>query len=314
MLRRTYYLGKRAQLIVAGIIEDRLRDADRGNHDGSAAAVTAESKTMIDVANYSEPEVLRDGTAMLIRAIRPDDKQRLLKHFNGLSAQSIYYRFFGIKRSLTEDDLAHLTELDFVNHVGLAVTVQVGDDERFIGVGRYIRIQDPHCAEVAFAVLDDEYGHGIGTLLLKHLARIAQRNGISEFGADVLARNHQMLEVFANSGFSSHNIVNSQQTVLQDAQRHEQQIKAERARRQSDIEQASLREIGLNRAQTAIRLLIDQVISFGREIWRSGDDILVFPPFATVDLAQNQLRVKLSEFKYQLLPLLPSERQGPQRI
>jgi GNAT superfamily N-acetyltransferase len=159
---------------------------------------------MIDAANYSALEVLRDGTAMLIRAIRPDDKQRLLQHFNGLSAQSIYYRFFGIKRSLSEDDLARLTELDFVNHVGLAATVQAGDDERFIGVGRYIRTQDPHRAEVAFAVLDEYQGHGIGTLLLKHLARIAQRNGISEFGADVLASNHQMLEVFANSGFSFH--------------------------------------------------------------------------------------------------------------
>jgi hypothetical protein len=63
----------------------------------------------IGVANYSELEVLRDGTAMLIRAIRPDDKHRLLQHFNGLSAQSIYYRFFGIKRSLTEDHLARLT-------------------------------------------------------------------------------------------------------------------------------------------------------------------------------------------------------------
>jgi GNAT superfamily N-acetyltransferase len=159
---------------------------------------------MIDAVNYSALEVLRDGTAMRIRAIRPDDKQRLLQHFNGLSAQSIYYRFFGIKRSLTEDDLARLTELDFVNHVGLAATVQAGDDERFIAVGRYIRTQDPHRAEVAFAVLDEYQGHGIGTLLLKHLARIAQRNGISEFGADVLASNHQMLEVFANSGFSFH--------------------------------------------------------------------------------------------------------------
>ncbi|MBV8453598.1 MAG: GNAT family N-acetyltransferase [Deltaproteobacteria bacterium] len=150
------------------------------------------------------PEILRDGTVILIRAIRPHDKQRLLQHFRGLSTQSVYYRFFGIKRSLTDHDLSRLTELDFTNYVGLAATVEAEEGERFIGVGRYIRSEDPSCAEVAFAVLDEYQGHGIGTLLLKHLARSAQRNGIREFAADVLANNHQMLEVFANSGFAFH--------------------------------------------------------------------------------------------------------------
>lgn len=73
--------------------------------------------------------------------------------------------------------------------------------ERFIGVGRYIRTENVSRAEVAFAVLDQYQGHGIGTLLLKHLARIAQRNGIKMFGADVLGSNRQMLEMLLHSGF-----------------------------------------------------------------------------------------------------------------
>jgi GNAT superfamily N-acetyltransferase len=155
----------------------------------------------MDAVKYSMHETLRDGTAMLVRAIRADDKQRLLRHFHGLSSQSVYYRFFGVKRSLTDDDLSRLTEMDFVNHVALAGTVGAGDYERFIGVGRYMRTENQSRAEVAFAVLDDYQGQGIGTLLLKHLARIARSKGITEFTADVLGSNHQMLEVFANSGF-----------------------------------------------------------------------------------------------------------------
>jgi hypothetical protein len=95
---------------------------------------------------------------------------------------------------------------------------------------------------------------------------------------------------------------------------HEQRIKAARARAQQDSEQESLRQIGLARAEQEIRLLIAQAISFGREIWTDGSDILVSPPFSQVDQAQCRLRVKLVEHKLQLLPLLPSERQGPQRI
>ena len=62
---------------------------------------------MHEAANYLISEVLRDGTVISIRAIRADDKQRLLHHFQGLSPQSVYYRFFGLKRSLSDDDLRH---------------------------------------------------------------------------------------------------------------------------------------------------------------------------------------------------------------
>jgi acetyl coenzyme A synthetase (ADP forming)-like protein len=52
------------------------------------------------------------------------------------------------------------------------------------------------------AVADAEQGHGVGTLLLEHLARIALRNGISAFEADVLGDNRRMFELLSRSGFS----------------------------------------------------------------------------------------------------------------
>ena len=73
--------------------------------------------------------------------------------------------------------------------------------ERFIGVGRYFRLQDRTRAEVAFAVLDEYQGRGIATLLLEHLRRIANPSGIEEFTAEVMASNRHMLDVFRDSGF-----------------------------------------------------------------------------------------------------------------
>jgi len=140
---------------------------------------------------------------MLIRAIRPDDKARLLEHFNSLSERSVYHRFFGHKRSLTELDLHQLTDLDFSTHVGLAATLEKDGSERFIGVARYLRVGDSP-PEVAFAVLDEYQGRGIATALLHHLARIARENGIRRFAAFVMGDNTQMLEVFANSGYQAH--------------------------------------------------------------------------------------------------------------
>jgi GNAT superfamily N-acetyltransferase len=155
----------------------------------------------VDAAQYCADATMLDGTAMRIRAIRPDDKERLHEHFKSMSEQSIYFRFMGIRRDLSPDDLKQLTELDFKNHVGLAATVIENGHERFIGVGRYLVGVNPQRAEVAFAVRDEFQGHGIGTLLLEHLSLIADANGVAEFEADVLGENRQMLEVFAHNGF-----------------------------------------------------------------------------------------------------------------
>jgi acetate---CoA ligase (ADP-forming) len=150
---------------------------------------------------YAADEVLRDGGSIHIRAIRSDDKKLLLDHFRGMSPNSVYHRFFGLRRTLAGDDLARFTELDFMTHVGLAATLSEAGRERIIGVGRYVRLDDPAIAEVAFAVVDAYQGRGIGTLLLEHLSRIARESGIKEFRAEVLGDNNRMLEVFAKSGF-----------------------------------------------------------------------------------------------------------------
>jgi RimJ/RimL family protein N-acetyltransferase len=108
----------------------------------------------------------------------------------------------GMRRELGADELARLCEVDFWDHVGIVATLGAEDEERFIGVARFIRGAEPRRAEVAFAVLDRYQGRGIGTLLLRSLARIAGRLGIEEFEADVMGDNLQMLEVFEHSGFS----------------------------------------------------------------------------------------------------------------
>jgi hypothetical protein len=92
---------------------------------------------------YAEPVALRDGTSLLLRAVRPSDKPLVLALFGRLSPQSIRYRAFGGKSTLTKSELSALTEVDFHAHVALVAVVRTPAEERLVGVGRYFRI-DTH--------------------------------------------------------------------------------------------------------------------------------------------------------------------------
>jgi GNAT superfamily N-acetyltransferase len=171
---------------------------------------------------YAVEEALRDGSQIHLRAISPADKDLLFEHFSGLSENSRYTRFFGAKRTLTRDELARFTELDFDSQVGLTATLIENGKERFIGVGRYYRLHDRTRAEVAFAVLDEYQGRGIATLLLEHLRRIAHPSGIAEFTAEVMASNRHMLDVFRESGFQHHS--SNQDGIIHVALRTDQKV------------------------------------------------------------------------------------------
>lgn len=152
----------------------------------------------------TEPVVkLRNGGTVRIRTIRPDDKQRLLAHFSRLGPQSVYQRFFGMKKTLTDEELRRYTELDFVDAAALVATLGEGEEERIVGVGRYAvgAARAARRAEVAFAVEDAQQGRGIATELLARLIPLARRNGMVALEADVLGDNTAMLHVFARMGF-----------------------------------------------------------------------------------------------------------------
>jgi GNAT superfamily N-acetyltransferase len=156
-----------------------------------------------DIANYTVAEKLRDQRAVTIRAIRPGDKGLLLEAFKGLEASSIYSRFFGPRKELTDRELIQATEIDFIHNVALVSCIQESARERIIGVGRYIALEGsdpPSAAEIAFVVEEDYHGQGLASILLKHLLLIARQQGISRFEADVLHANKKMLRVFERSG------------------------------------------------------------------------------------------------------------------
>jgi RimJ/RimL family protein N-acetyltransferase len=155
---------------------------------------------MSEGATYSAVEVLRDKRRVEIRALRPDDRADLLAAVGRTSEQSLYRRFFAVKGSFTEPEIAFFLNIDFVNHVALVAVLEELGRPRIVGGGRYIVVQ-PGRAEVALVVVDQYQGQGIASALLRHLAILARGAGIDELIAEVLPDNTSMLKVFEKSGF-----------------------------------------------------------------------------------------------------------------
>ena len=153
-----------------------------------------------DVARLEGPLPLHDGSVIHVRAIRPDDDERLRVFHRQLSPDAIIFRFFHLLPELPSQDAEHFTHVDYVNRMALLATMESGTREEILGVVRYDRTGDT-AAEVAFVVADAWQGHGIATALLHRLASFARTKGITTFVAITMGGNARMIEVLRNSGF-----------------------------------------------------------------------------------------------------------------
>lgn len=171
---------------------------------------------MADAATYTATECLRDGRTFEVRALKPSDEADMLAAVDRIGTQSLYRRFMGAKRGFSDKERAFFLNVDFINHVALVAVVKEEDHASIVAGGRYI-VEKPGTAEVAFAVVDDYQGQGIGAILLRHLAALAREAGLKEFTAEVLADNTPMLKVFEKSGlkFSSKRSADGIHAVLQ---------------------------------------------------------------------------------------------------
>jgi RimJ/RimL family protein N-acetyltransferase len=131
--------------------------------------------------------ILKDGTRVVIRPIRPSGKAGLSAGLTNLSELSRHRRFLSPKIRFTAAELRYLTELDGHDHAALVAHLR---DDTGVAVARYVRMPgDPPTADVAIVVADAMQGRGLGSLMADELAVIAAENGIHRFSADILSDN-----------------------------------------------------------------------------------------------------------------------------
>lgn len=140
---------------------------------------------------------LRDGSRIVVRPVCEHDEPALRSFLAGLCGRARYLRFFSSAADVA--GAAHMAAATGPGRYGL-----LAHDEAGVLVGHALYIQfDDARAEVAVEVADHLHGRGLGTILIEHLAIVAEEHGITRFTAEVLPQNRTMLAVFCD-GFDAH--------------------------------------------------------------------------------------------------------------
>lgn len=144
------------------------------------------------VADCRERIALADGRRVILCPVDANDANAEQQFVSALSPSSRYRRFHFGMRTLPEQLLREMTEIDQRQHVALIARPETADGT-IVADARYVRNADSDEAEFALMVADAWQGIGLGRELLQRLRRHARANGVRRLYGDVLWGNETMI-------------------------------------------------------------------------------------------------------------------------
>ncbi|MFO1316451.1 MAG: GNAT family N-acetyltransferase [Burkholderiales bacterium] len=149
--------------------------------------------------------VLRDGTQLLMRPIRPEDAELERRFISALSEQTRYFRFFYRLHELSPAMIARFTQVDYDRElalVALAPDPEGPNGQAMVGIARSIANLDHESAEFAVVTADAWHGRGIASALMKALIACARKKGLKRLVGTVLRANQNMIRFTQGLGFT----------------------------------------------------------------------------------------------------------------
>jgi len=143
-------------------------------------------------------ELLRDGTVVRLRPVRPEDEPLLHDLAGHMTPGDLRLRFFTPVRGLTHAVAARLTQVDYDREMALLAQ----HHDTVLGIAHFFADPDRLRAEYAIAVRSDWQGRGVGYLLMTRLIDIARQSGVGELIGEVLRENAPMREMCHALGFA----------------------------------------------------------------------------------------------------------------
>lgn len=144
---------------------------------------------------------LEDGRAICIRAVRPDDEERLREGVALMSDQSRYLRFFTPAPTVPDHVIERLVDVDGHRHLAWGAILSDDPDHQAIGVIHAVRPDEAsRRAEFAITVLDAFHGQGLARMLSAVLLIHCKLEGVAVLDAQVLLENRPAIRLLRSLG------------------------------------------------------------------------------------------------------------------
>jgi acetyltransferase len=143
---------------------------------------------------------LRDGMAVFIRPIRPEDEHLYQRFLAGVTPQDLRLRFFSTVKTLNHAFIARFTQIDYARAMAFIAIDQV--------TGQMLGVVGLHTnatfdkGEYAILVRSDLKGRGLGWLLMQTIIEYARAEGLRLLQGQVLNENRTMLAMCREFGFA----------------------------------------------------------------------------------------------------------------
>lgn len=146
-------------------------------------------------------ETLNDGSHVLIRPLRAEDRERERDFIDRLSPEARYFRFLGTIHQASPALLDQLMNLDYHKTMAFVALAHENGVLHEVGVSRYSASGDDQHCECAVTVADNWRHRGLAVTLMRHLIEMARRNGFRQMFSIDDSANEAMHELAHYLGF-----------------------------------------------------------------------------------------------------------------
>jgi acetyltransferase len=155
---------------------------------------------------YVQTWKMKNGDAVTIRPIRPEDEPLLIRLHQALSERSVYLRYFQplkLSQRTAHERLTRICFIDYDREMVLVVERKNNEGQpEVIAIGRLSKLRGGgNEAELAVLVDDRYQGQGMGTELYRRLVAVARDEKLKRVVSTILAENREMRAICQKLGF-----------------------------------------------------------------------------------------------------------------
>lgn len=145
--------------------------------------------------------ILKDGTEILLRPIKPEDEPMWLELLASCSKESIYHRFRYDFYYDSHDIASQYCFIDYDREIAIVAEVEEEGKKKLIGVGRLIADPDVEMMEYAILITDAWQKKELGFTITSYCMEIAKMRGVKFLAAETTKDNKPMISVFRKLNF-----------------------------------------------------------------------------------------------------------------